>query len=34
LREAGIENIRILTTNTGNKLQNPKNATIDILLYK
>jgi hypothetical protein len=34
LREAGIENIRILTTNSSYKKQHPSKSTFEILLFK
>jgi hypothetical protein len=34
LRESGIENVRLLLVNTGNKVQNPTGSTIEILFYK
>ncbi len=34
LRESGIDNVRLLLTNTGNKIQNDKYAMMEILLYK
>jgi hypothetical protein len=34
LRESGIDNVRLLLTNSGNKKENPKGSTMEILLYK
>lgn len=34
LRESGIENVRLLLTNTGNKIHNDKYSMMEILLYK
>jgi hypothetical protein len=34
LRESGIENVRLLLANTGNKKRNDTKSTMEILLYK
>jgi hypothetical protein len=34
LRESGIDNVRLLLTNTGNKIHNDKYSMMEILLYK
>jgi hypothetical protein len=34
LRESGIDNVRLLLSNSGRKNQNPRSSTMEILLYK